>query len=126
MEDYRGIGDFSGPKKGIGTKPVLIFLGDIWQNDSLHSSIQNLLMDAFRGDRTSKISLQGLDHVLACSSLAGKIYIRLYTINFRKSEGSKVCHLNVQYFELFFEFCVFQIILKKRYQSCRSLQWDRS
>ena len=38
---------------------MIIFQGDQWQNDSLYTNMQNMLLDFFRGDKTEKISLDG-------------------------------------------------------------------
>lgn len=86
------INEFNGAKKGIGSKPIILFLGDQWENDSLYARIQNLLLDFFRGDRAEKLSLKGVDHVMACTCVDGKVLIRGYTIAYQKSE-SKVNHL---------------------------------
>lgn len=105
--------------KGIGSKPMILFIGEQWESDAVYQRIQNLLLgkptkssplgylsnvhlvshtsrsphkkskDMFRGTKVEKISLKGLDHVLGCSVVDGKIYIRVYTIRFKKS-GSKI------------------------------------
>ena len=90
VNNFISIENFHGSKKGIGSKPILLFSGDIWQRDSLYSSIQNLIIDMFRGDTVDKISPQGLDHVLSCSCIDGTIYIRGFMCNFRKQDGTKV------------------------------------
>jgi ribosome production factor 2 len=46
-------------------------------------------LDFFRGTKVEKISLKGLDHVLGCTVVDGNIYVRAYTMRFKKS-GSKV------------------------------------
>jgi hypothetical protein len=45
--------------------------------------------DVFRGDKIDKLSLKGLDHVMAFSIVNGVIMMRLYYLRFKKS-GSKV------------------------------------
>ena len=45
--------------------------------------------DMFRGTKVEKISLKALDHVLACSVVDGKIFVRTYSVRFKKS-GSRV------------------------------------
>ena len=42
-----------------------------------------------------KVSLKGLDHAIACTVVDGKIYIRLYSVRFKKS-GSKVPLVSMQ------------------------------
>jgi len=78
-----------GSKKLMGSKPMFVFQGDLWDVDSTYMRIQNLLLDFFRGDKISKVSLKGLDHVISCSVIDSKIYLRTYSILLKKS-GTKV------------------------------------
>eukprot|EP00531_Pseudo-nitzschia_arenysensis_P015187 CAMPEP_0116122894 /NCGR_PEP_ID=MMETSP0329-20121206/4457_1 /TAXON_ID=697910 /ORGANISM="Pseudo-nitzschia arenysensis, Strain B593" /LENGTH=358 /DNA_ID=CAMNT_0003616771 /DNA_START=92 /DNA_END=1168 /DNA_ORIENTATION=+ len=63
---YKSIQDYGGsvPKKRIGSKPLMLFLGDLWQNDSNCKKMQNLLIDFYRGDVVSKLVVSGIDHLL--------------------------------------------------------------
>ena len=62
---YRSVNDFPGlPKKRLGSKPLLHFAGDLWQSDSNLKSLQNLLIDFYRGDPVDSLVLSGLDHVM--------------------------------------------------------------
>ena len=90
VDSNHSLKEFSSAKKGIGSKPILVFNGDQWQNNNLFLNIQNLFIDFFRGDKTDKISLKGLDHVLSFSCADDKIYMRSYLLNFQKAENSKV------------------------------------
>jgi Brix domain len=100
VDNHQSIDSFSGQKKAVGSKPLMIFLGDQWDSDSSYFRIMNLLLDFFRADRIEKISLKGMDHVLVCSVMDGKIHIRGYTLGYRKS-GTKVrCFECVVLFQL--------------------------
>eukprot|EP01034_Spumella_vulgaris_P023751 gene23751-30008_t len=99
------ISEIEGPKKGIGAKPMILFLGDQWENDTLYKRIQNLLLDFFRGDKAEKISLKGVDHVMACTVVDGKIYLRGHTIAYQKSE-SKVPLLSLDPMGPFYDLSV--------------------
>ncbi|KAL7569842.1 hypothetical protein ACA910_008511 [Epithemia clementina (nom. ined.)] len=59
-------GDYSGqiPKKRIGSKPLLLFCGDLWQTSDEHGKLQNLLTDFYRGDVVDKLVANGLDHLI--------------------------------------------------------------
>lgn len=52
------------PKKRVGSKPMMLFVGDKWHLDFEYKRLQNLLIDFHRGDLVQKISLPGLDHIL--------------------------------------------------------------
>lgn len=63
---YKSIQDYGGsvPKKRVGSKPMMMFLGDLWQQDSNCQKLQNLLMDFYRGDVVDKVMVSGLDHMM--------------------------------------------------------------
>lgn len=85
VDAFTSMEDLKSDKKAFGSKPLMLFLGDQWEIDSLYMNIQNLLLDYFRGFKTDKISLRGVDHVISCSVQEGKIYIRTYYVNYQKS-----------------------------------------
>ena len=80
--------------KGIGSKPMVVFTGDQWESDTTYQRIQSLLLDMFRGTKVEKLALKALDHVISCTVVDGNIYIRVYTVRFKKS-GSKVPHVEL-------------------------------
>jgi ribosome production factor 2 len=63
---YKSIQDYGGsvPKKRIGSKPLMLFLGDLWQDDASCKKMQNLLIDFYRGDVVEKLIVSGIDHLL--------------------------------------------------------------
>ena len=63
---FKSIHDYGGstPKKSIGSKPLMLFLGDLWQQDSNCQKMQNLLIDFYRGDLIEKLVVSGLDHLI--------------------------------------------------------------
>ena len=83
------IQDIEGFKKMSGAKPMLVFQGDQWDTDSVYGRLQNLFIDFFRGDKVSKVSLKGLDHVLTFHIIDGVILIRGYFTRLVRS-GTKV------------------------------------
>ena len=87
IESHKSIESFKNAAKGIGTKPIMLFVGDQWQNDALYTNIQNMLLDMFRGDKAEKISMRGIDHAISCTCIDGKIHIRGYYLKFAKTEG---------------------------------------
>jgi ribosome production factor 2 len=63
---YKSLNDYGGtiPKKRVGSKPLLLFVGDIWRQESDYEQLQNLLTDFYRGDVVDKLVAQGLDHLI--------------------------------------------------------------
>ena len=66
MVQYKSIQDFGGkiPKKRIGSKPMMLFVGPLWDQDSNLQKMQNLLIDFYRGDVVDKVVVSGLDHLM--------------------------------------------------------------
>ncbi|KAL3802980.1 hypothetical protein HJC23_011603 [Cyclotella cryptica] len=97
---YRSVNDFPGlPKKRLGSKPLIQFVGDLWQSDHNLRRLQNLLVDFYRGDPVDSLVLSGLDHVMvftaAESSFNGQssepiIHQRTYYMKLKKDpKGGK-------------------------------------
>lgn len=82
---YKSIHDYGGsvPKKRLGSKPLMLFLGDMWQNDPTGQKMQNLLIDLYRGDVVDKLVVSGLDHLLVfvatCHPQTGKLVVHHHT-----------------------------------------------
>lgn len=89
VDNFQGLMSFKGDKKAIGSKPLMVFIGDQWDTDSTYIKIQSLLLDTFRADKIDKIALKGIDHVFCCAVADGKIMVRPYCIDFQRS-GTKV------------------------------------
>jgi ribosome production factor 2 len=66
---FKSMTDYGGavPKKRIGSKPLMLFLGDLWEQDETTRRLQSLLVDFYRGDPVEKLVVQGLDHILVFS-----------------------------------------------------------
>lgn len=85
----------------MGTKPVLSFVGDAFDNNTALSRLRNLLLDFFRGPVVDNIRLQGVEHVIQIaaqpsetsstgdSALGTKLFFRSYRVELKKS-GSRV------------------------------------
>jgi ribosome production factor 2 len=62
---YKALEDYAtAPKKRLGSKPMLLFVGDTWHLNNECRRLQNLLIDLYRGDPVKSIVLSGLDHVM--------------------------------------------------------------
>ena len=68
---FKSLSDYGGavPKKRIGSKPLLLFQGNVWtQEDATMSKLQNLLIDFYRGDPVDKLVASGCR---SCNRLFG-------------------------------------------------------
>jgi ribosome production factor 2 len=69
MQDYGGVV----PKKKIGSKPLMLFVGDMWEQESDFRNLRSLLTDFYRGDVVDKLVLTGLDHMLVFTLAAAPV-----------------------------------------------------
>jgi ribosome production factor 2 len=70
---YKSISDYDGtvPKKRVGSKPLMLFCGDLWQHDSECTKLQNMLIDLYKGDPSKKVYSAGLDHIMVFTCVMG-------------------------------------------------------
>jgi ribosome production factor 2 len=99
ISNYRGLADLAGaPKKRLGSKPLMLFLGDTWHLDETLGKIQNHLVDHFRGVPVTKLALNGMDYIMtfAVSGTPGEtessvIHMRSYYMKLKKNpNGGKI------------------------------------
>ena len=96
MKDYGG----QVPKKKIGSKPLLLFVGDTWDQQEDYRNLRSLLTDFYRGDVVDKVVFSGLDHLivftLAAAPVSGTdttqflVHQRTYFCQVKKSAQSQV------------------------------------
>lgn len=78
IEDYKSLREFKGEKITSGIKPVLIFNGELFENNYDYKRIKNLLIDMFQREVVDNVRLQGLEHVLSFTATDNKILLRSY------------------------------------------------
>lgn len=95
VENYRAIEDF-GARISLGVKPVLVFAGEAFETEFDMIRIKNLLNDFFQGPVPERVRVKGIEHVIMFIAHGGKIYIRPYLVEQKKTTGSDravaTCH----------------------------------
>jgi len=104
IENYKSLTEFKSEKSAIGSKPCFIFMGDEFDKDEF-AIIRNLILDFFRGTEVKAINLAGLDHVMICACVDNKIYLRHYSIGFKKS-GTKTPYVELEEMGPSFDFSI--------------------
>eukprot|EP00037_Helgoeca_nana_P006597 m.60648 g.60648 ORF g.60648 m.60648 type:complete len:313 (+) comp17472_c0_seq1:83-1021(+) len=89
LESLRPMMLFPAEKNVLGSKPCLMFEGDVWEADPVYAQIKSLLVDIFRGPVVDKINMEGIDHVISVAATDKLILFRHYRINMKKS-GSRL------------------------------------
>ncbi|XP_060760997.1 ribosome production factor 2 homolog [Neoarius graeffei] len=85
IEKFTSLKDVKSGKCAEGTKPMLVFAGELFETDREYVRLKNVLTDFFRGPCVPAVRLAGLDHVLHFTALDGKIYLRSYRVLLKKS-----------------------------------------
>ena len=78
IDQFKSLDDFKGSKITLGTKPCLVFAGDLWQQNEEYSRCKSLLTDFFRGEQVEQLRLVGFEHALIFTAADGKIFMRSY------------------------------------------------
>ena len=74
--------------KRLGSKPCVIFIGDLWDIREDHRNLRSLLLDFVRGEDVTGVNLASLDHVIVFTAALEKIFMRTYTILLKKKGDS--------------------------------------
>jgi len=88
VDKFVSMKSIEGQKASTGIKPSLVFSGDMFEENEDNKRVQNLFIDFFRGPNSDNVSLKGLEHVIAINGTNGKVSIRNYRVQTKKS-GTK-------------------------------------
>lgn len=78
IENYKSMQAFKGEKIMDGIKPILVFQGELFDNNHEFTRIQNLLVDMFQRESVQQIRLQGMEHILSFTAHKDCIFVRSY------------------------------------------------
>lgn len=102
VESWKLLGDFKGVEgNALGSKPLLLFAGDLFDTSSEFMTLKSIFADMFKGTVVDKISLIGLDHVIKFIAIPGKdgkpgkVLLRHYRIKMMKS-GTRVPKIELE------------------------------
>ena len=72
-------------------QPCFLFVGDAFERDERHKLAKSLLIDVFRGQEVSEMTLMSLSHVIVCTATGqADLKLRHYAVLLKKS-GTRVC-----------------------------------
>lgn len=95
IEKYIPMSEFPGSRCAMGTKPCLLFAGEIFDTDAEYKRLKNLLMDFFRGPSVEQVRLAGLEHVIQFTAHDGKLHLRSYRVMLKKS-GTRIPRVELE------------------------------
>jgi len=85
IENYKSMAEFKTPKISMGTKPIVLFSGEQFEQQFEYERFKNLMLDFFSGPKVDSIRLSGLENVVTFIAADGKIYFRHYRVLLKKS-----------------------------------------
>lgn len=92
---FKSMAEFTTKKVPLGTKPCLLFAGELFDQDHEYKRLKNMLTDFFRGPNVKNVRLQGLEHVIMFTATDGKIHCRSYKVLLKKS-GSRIPRVELE------------------------------
>ena len=96
VENFKSMLDFNvNNQVNVGMKPLFEFTGELFDTHQKYKQFKSTILDFFRGENLSQISLAGLSHVISCVVGQPKnendlppLHFRVYSIQLLKS-GTK-------------------------------------
>lgn len=68
--------------KAVGSQSAVMFLGDDFDKNQDMQTVRSMLLDLFRERQVDQVDLTTLDHIVCCSAVDNKVYIRNYVVAF--------------------------------------------
>jgi ribosome production factor 2 len=88
-ESFISMKDFGSFRKAVvrtSGKPMFAFNGDAFETEEEFVLLKSLVLDFFKGEEIKQMNLAGLDRIIVCSAVNGKLYFRQYGLRFTQSE----------------------------------------
>lgn len=96
ISNFQSIAQVGGPTCAVGSKPALIFSGELFEQSEQLRKIRSLFMDYFRGPVVESLHLAGLETVISMTAVAEDlILLRVYRILLKKS-GTRTPRVELQ------------------------------
>ncbi|XP_017485030.1 PREDICTED: ribosome production factor 2 homolog [Rhagoletis zephyria] len=95
FENFKALSEFQVEKISSETKPILLFSGELFDNQPDFQRIKSLLLDFFVGPNIDQVNLTGIEHVIQFVEVDRVIHMRSYRI-FLKKSGVKLPRVELQ------------------------------
>ncbi|XP_015782649.1 ribosome production factor 2 homolog [Tetranychus urticae] len=95
IENYKPMAEFKIPKIAIGSKPLLIFGGEQFDEQEEFKRFRNFLIDFFVGCKLDGLRLSGVEHVIQVVAHESKILFRCYKVRLSPT-GTKYSKLELE------------------------------
>lgn len=85
FDNFQSLSEFHVSKISAGTKPIILFSGDLFENSPDFQRIKSLLLDFFVGPNVDQVNLNGLEHVIQFVEVDRVIHMRSYRILLKRT-----------------------------------------
>jgi ribosome production factor 2 len=70
-ESFMSLLDIKGEKMRLGSPPLMVFTGELWERLPELTKFRSMVIDMFSPRDIEKLSLKGIDHVISCTATEG-------------------------------------------------------
>ncbi|XP_071818470.1 ribosome production factor 2 homolog isoform X1 [Apostichopus japonicus] len=95
IESFQSMNSFKNTKLTVGSKPCLVFAGELFNSDHSYKRLKYFLINFFRGPMVQNVRLAGLEHVLSFTAVDGKVVLKSYKTLLKKS-GTKTPRVELE------------------------------
>lgn len=96
ITQYKSLEEFAKETVMTGTKPCLLFTGEIFETKPELKRLKNLFIDLFHREPVTSIRLQGLEHVIMFTAIDDKVLFRSYRVHLKKSLPSQPPYVELE------------------------------
>lgn len=89
VENVKLLHEFKNQKVTPGVKPLIVFSGEVFENEFEYMKLKNYFLDFFVGPKVDGVRLSGLESVIQIVAADNKIHFRHFRILLKKS-GTKI------------------------------------
>mmetsp|Transcript_15350 Transcript_15350/g.25027 ORF Transcript_15350/g.25027 Transcript_15350/m.25027 type:complete len:323 (+) Transcript_15350:50-1018(+) len=72
--------------KTMGAQTAVLFQGDAFDKNSEMESLRSILLDLFKAPLREQVDLTTVDHVVVCTAVGDKVYLRNYVVTYKGKE----------------------------------------
>ena len=87
---FEPIEEIEGPKKMVGSCPMMVFTGDEWERTPELVKLRSMLLDVFAARDVTGLALAGLDHVIALTARGDMVHWRTFFVHMKRAASGIV------------------------------------
>jgi ribosome production factor 2 len=96
VSDYKNMIKETNKANFLGSKPLILFNGEHFENNQDLKIIENYFIDFFQGERPNKVNVEGIDHCIVFTSLSDTKF-RFDHYYIEQKMGAKAPSINLEF-----------------------------